>query len=44
MKARKVRDVFHISVLKQFNKDKFQRYKNLLPPIELEDGSTENEV
>ena len=44
MKARKIHDAFHISLLKPYYEDKFERYEKPLPPIQLEDGSTEYEV
>ena len=44
MKARKIHYAFHISLLKPYHEDIFQRYVEPPPPIQLADGSEEYEV
>ena len=44
MKARRIHDAFHTSLLKPYFEDKFERYGKPLPPIQLDDGSIEYEV
>ena len=44
MKARKIYDAFHVSLLKPHYQDQFQRYLELLPPMKLAEGSQEYEV
>ena len=38
MKARGIHDAFHVSLLKPFKPDKFNRYDKPLPPVRIEDG------
>lgn len=44
MIARGIHDAFHVSLLKPFVEDFFQRYDKPMPPIHMQDGSIEYEV
>ena len=44
MKARKIHDAFHTSLLKPYVPDKFGRYDKPLPPVNIQDGEEEYEV
>ena len=44
MKARGIHDAFHVSLLKPFKPDKFNRYDKPLPPVHIEDGDEYYEV
>ncbi len=44
MKARGIHNAFHVSLLKPFKPDKFNRYEKPLPPVRVEDGDEFYEV
>ena len=44
MKERKIHDVFHSSLFKPFVPDKYGRYDQPLPPVNIQDGEEEYEV
>ena len=44
MIARRIHDTFHVSLLKPFKDDLFERYESPLPPVHIQDGIEEYEV
>ena len=38
MKAKDIHDAFHVSLLKPFKSDTFNRYDKPLPPVRIENG------
>ena len=44
MRAKGIHDAFHVSLLKPFKEDKFNRYEKPLPPVFIEDGQEHYEV